>query len=96
MLTIVVRVSSTTFGGITMLSIGPSPTGSAWITWAFMDLANSLVLSGIAGGSGILSGVTRLSGVTGLSGLPALGGTAGTALTGRRLSLPNLECKNKI
>lgn len=32
-----------------ILSIGPSPTGSAWITWAFIDLASSLVLAGMAG-----------------------------------------------
>lgn len=50
MLTIVVRSSLTVFGGITMLSIGPSPIGSAWITSACMDLASCLVLSGMGGG----------------------------------------------
>jgi len=88
----VVRFSLTDLGGITMLSIGPSPTGSAWITWAFIDLANSLVLSGIAGsGSGtLLSGVTRLSGLLAGLGGETGGDGVGTRLVGGSLSLPNL------
>lgn len=89
MLTIVVRFSRTVFGGITILSIGPSPTGSAWITWAFMDLASSLVLSGMPGsGSGALlrAGGTALLSVLG-------GDTGGDGVAARLagiLSLPNL------
>lgn len=91
MLTIVVRFSLTDLGGITTLSIGPSPTGSAWITWAFMDLASSLVLSGIAGSrsGGRLSGATLLSIGVGL--LAGLAGGDGARLAGGTLSLPNLS-----
>lgn len=92
MLTMVVRFSLTDLGGITILSIGPSPIGSAWITWAFMDLASSLVFSGIAGsGSGaLLSGVNRLSGNGLLAGLGGETGGDGARLVGGSLSLPNL------
>jgi len=96
MLTIVVRFSLTALGGITILSIGPSPTGSACITWAFMDLASSLVLSGIGGsasGTLLLGGGARL--------LTGLGGETGGDGVGARLAailcLPNLQkCVKKM
>jgi len=55
-----------------------------------MDLANSLVLSGIVGSGALLSGIIRLSGL--LAGLGGEIGGDGARLIG--LSLPNLERKN--
>lgn len=91
MLTIVVRFSLTTLGGITILSIRPSPIGSAWITWAFMDFASSLVFSGIGGSA---SGALLLGGGNGLRLLTGLGGeTDGDGARLVILSLPNLSAK---